>query len=60
MASISTDELSKALATLNEALELFDGAGKGTPEAKAFRDACLQRLKYVFELSWKGGSPLNL
>ncbi len=51
--SISTQELNKALASLEEALDLYEKAVSDSIEKKAFRDACIQRFEFSIELSWK-------
>ena len=51
--SISTTELKKAVLSLEESLLLNSNASKGSPEQKAFRDACIQRFEYSIELAWK-------
>lgn len=50
--SISTEELSKALVSLSEALNLYVTTSDPVAQ-KAFRDACIQRFEYSVELAWK-------
>lgn len=49
---ISIVEFEKAVRSLEEAIELHDGA-KSDSERKAFRDAAIQRFEFSIELSWK-------
>ena len=51
--SLSIVELSKAIKSLDEALQLYSKSTKGSQEQNAFRDACIQRFEYCIELSWK-------
>lgn len=51
--SISTEELSKAVQSLTEALNLYQNAQPSSDEQKAFRDASIQRFEYCVEFSWK-------
>lgn len=51
--SPSTDELEKALHTLNEALKFSEQSQKNEIQFKIARDACIQRFEYSIELSWK-------
>ena len=51
--AVSLQELKKAIDTLEQAIALYSHATPGTPEQKAFRDACIQRFEYGVELSWK-------
>ena len=50
--AVSTEELKKAIHSLEEAIQLYIGA-KDSSQQKAFRDACIQRFEYGIELSWK-------
>jgi nucleotidyltransferase substrate binding protein (TIGR01987 family) len=51
--AISINELSKAMSSLAEALNLYEKAASGSIEQKAFRDASIQRFEYSLELCWK-------
>ena len=51
--SLSIVELSKAVKSLDEAIQLYSKSIKGSQEQTAFRDACIQRFEYCIELSWK-------
>ena len=51
--AISVVELSKALDSLAEALDLYHAPSSLGPVRKAFRDACIQRFEYCIELCWK-------
>jgi nucleotidyltransferase substrate binding protein (TIGR01987 family) len=51
--SISFEELSKAIQSLQTALELYDQSSSDPEIKKAFRDACIQRFEYCIELAWK-------
>ncbi|NCN41779.1 hypothetical protein GW916_11090 [bacterium] len=51
--SISVDELEKALATLNLALDFAEKVQENEDQFKITRDACIQRFEYCIELSWK-------
>lgn len=51
--SISTIELKKAIDSLEQAISLYQKSSEDSVEAKAFRDACIQRFEYTLELSWK-------
>lgn len=51
--SVSIQELSRAVKSLEEALSLHQNAQAGSAEGKAFRDACIQRFEFSVELSWK-------
>ncbi len=46
---IDTSSLSRALATLDEALD----ARTNAPEDKLIRDACIQRFEYTYELAYR-------
>ena len=51
---VSLNELEKATHALVESLNLYSNTkNSSTPEALAFRDACIQRFEFVVELSWK-------
>lgn len=50
--SISTSELTKAVASLKDSLILYQNTNNPL-EKKAFRDACIQRFEYCIEFSWK-------
>ncbi len=52
-ASLSLEELEKAIATLNEALTFADKTKNNDVQFKIARDACIQRFEYCIELSWK-------
>lgn len=51
--SLSITELTKAIGSLEEALNLHDSAKTDSLEQRAFRDACIQRFEYCIELAWK-------
>ncbi|MCB0411987.1 MAG: HI0074 family nucleotidyltransferase substrate-binding subunit [Bdellovibrionales bacterium] len=51
--ALSFSELEKALATLEESIQLYEAAKSESPEKKAFSDASIQRFEYLIELSWK-------
>jgi nucleotidyltransferase substrate binding protein (TIGR01987 family) len=51
--SIVTDELQKAVTSLEESLQLYSKSAPGSAESKAFRDACIQRFEYSIEFAWK-------
>lgn len=51
--SISFEELSKAIQSLQTALELYDQSSSDPEIKRAFRDACIQRFEYCIELAWK-------
>lgn len=51
--SLSIVELSKAVKSLDEAIQLYTKSAKGSQEHTAFRDACIQRFEYCIELCWK-------
>jgi nucleotidyltransferase substrate binding protein (TIGR01987 family) len=51
--STITTELSKAIASLEQAISLYKHAVENSPEQKAFRDACIQRFEYSLEFCWK-------
>ncbi len=51
--SLSTNEFSKAIQSLEESVDLFLNAKVKSPEQKAFRDASIQRFEYCIELAWK-------
>ena len=53
MSKVTTQEFEKAIISLEETLGLYKNAEIGSPEAKAFRDACIQRFENCIELSWK-------
>ncbi len=50
---ISTDELKKAVQTLEEALQFAQQVRLNEVQFKIARDACIQRFEYCIELSWK-------
>lgn len=50
---ISVEELEKASATLNEALDFAKNNHSHEVQFKIARDACIQRFEYCIELSWK-------
>lgn len=50
---VSTQELKKAVQSLDEAFSLYSKALPNSAEKKAFRDACIQRFEFTVELSWK-------
>lgn len=52
-ATLSLDELKKAISTLNEALEFTESVKSHPTQFKIARDACIQRFEYCIELSWK-------
>lgn len=56
--SITVDELTKAVKSLDEALEFYNKATVDSKEQKTFRDACIQRFEYCIELSWKTSMKL--
>lgn len=49
----SSDELSKAIATLEEALVFAETVKHNPVQFKIARDACIQRFEYCIELPWK-------
>lgn len=51
--TLSTDELSKAISTLEEALVFAETVKINPVQFKIARDACIQRFEYCIELSWK-------
>jgi nucleotidyltransferase substrate binding protein (TIGR01987 family) len=51
--SVSVQELSKAIVSLEEVIQLYNQAKADSAERKAFRDACIQRFEFSVELSWK-------
>jgi nucleotidyltransferase substrate binding protein (TIGR01987 family) len=51
-------ELAKAVASLQESMDLYERAATDSAEQKAFRDACIQRFEYCLELSWKTSMKL--
>lgn len=51
--SVSLEELEKAVATLNEALDFSDQVQGSEIKFKIARDACIQRFEYCIELTWK-------
>ena len=53
MSKVTTQEFEKAIISLEETISLYRNAKIGSSEAKAFRDACIQRFEYCIELSWK-------
>lgn len=53
MAKLSLNEFKKAIDSLLESQNLLNQTKEGTPEYKAFRDACIQRFEFCVELSWK-------
>ncbi len=51
---VSTKELSRAIQSLKEAIDLYDNCS--TEEIvlkKALRDACIQRFEFCIEFAWK-------
>lgn len=50
---VSIEELKKAFATLNEALQFARQVKSNEVQFKIARDACIQRFEYCIELSWK-------
>lgn len=52
-ATLSLEELKKAISTLNEALEFAEDVKSHPTQFKIARDACIQRFEYCIELSWK-------
>lgn len=52
-ATISLNELNKAISTLGEALDFSENTKTRPVEFKIARDACIQRFEYCIELSWK-------
>lgn len=51
--NISFEELTKAVSTLEEALEFSKQVQAHPIQFKIARDACIQRFEYTIELSWK-------
>lgn len=51
--NISLEELTKAVATLEEALEFSKQVQAHQIQFKIARDACIQRFEYTIEFSWK-------
>lgn len=51
--TLSIDELSKAISTLEEALVFAETVKINPVQFKIARDACIQRFEYCIELSWK-------
>lgn len=49
---VSTQELEKAINSLEEALKLYSSATDDS-QKRAFRDAAIQRFEFSIELSWK-------
>jgi nucleotidyltransferase substrate binding protein (TIGR01987 family) len=52
-ATLSIEELKKAIDTLNEAIEFSQNVKANPVQFKIARDACIQRFEYCIELSWK-------
>lgn len=50
---VSVVELSKAIDSLQEALDFYRKQVAGSKEQLVFRDACIQRFEYCIEISWK-------
>jgi nucleotidyltransferase substrate binding protein (TIGR01987 family) len=50
---VSSEELEKALNSLQDAIRLYAQNGNSSLEQKAFRDASIQRFEYSIELCWK-------
>lgn len=51
--TVSVEELSKAIATLEEALDFAQKNENNKVHFQIIRDACIQRFEYCIELSWK-------
>ncbi len=51
--SLSSEELVKAVRSLEEAVHLQSTAKDDSIEKNVFRDACIQRFEYCIELAWK-------
>jgi nucleotidyltransferase substrate binding protein (TIGR01987 family) len=53
--SLSLDELSKAVTSLDIAIELFEKSklSENPDSLKVIRDGCIQRFEYCIELTWK-------
>lgn len=51
--TFSVEELSKAISTLDEALEFAEATKNNPTQFKIARDASIQRFEYCIELSWK-------
>ena len=51
--TFSVEELSKAISTLDEALEFAEATKSNLTQFKIARDASIQRFKYCIEISWK-------
>lgn len=58
MATKVVNELTKAIFSLEEALNLYHQSIPESLEQKAFRDACIQRFEYSLELCWKTSMKL--
>lgn len=54
----SIAEFEKALISLQDGINLFKNSAPGSPEQKAFRDACIQRFEFCVELAWKTAAKL--
>lgn len=52
-ANISIEELTKAVQTLEEAIQFSQQVTSNEVQFKIARDACIQRFEYCIELSWK-------
>lgn len=50
---ISTEELKKAIQTLEEAIHFSEQITSNEVQFKIARDACIQRFEYCIELAWK-------
>lgn len=51
--TVSVEELFKAIATLEEALDFAQKNENNKVHFQIIRDACIQRFEYCIELSWK-------